>query len=1177
MVTRAFALIACLASVGIVTAQAPPVRARIPGTPVGAAALPTLTIDTPVQASTITVATSTITLGGLAQSTSASPLASVTWTCATCTPTSGTANLSPNGRFETAAQSSSLTIAQEGFASSSSINLVGTFADTTGEQWIEGHNTLGGSFVISRRTLGYIQPSNYTSGAAAHSIVNLLTPSQALSGTNYTASVKLVEWTSIGSDDGTAIVFGYQDSSNYCAAFWLGPSANPDLYLYKRTTAGGLVQLGTAADINTAANDVLLMDVNGSSLAIKQNDVSKVTAADAGCQAGTGIGVGYGAINGVATFDMTTAQKLDDFKVVDRGVGGSAVGLALGNNDVVFTATDGLGNSSVPFTVRVIREAADSVPPEVTITLPTTLPDQNTPTAAITIEGTCTDNTACTSVTLSCADCSPVVSSAACTLSGSGTSKTFVCPQATQTATTNELIVTAQDAQSNSDTDQLNSTYAASDVTAPVVTITTSGGTTSTNPLQVQGTAQDAVGVVTVSCTSDVGSCGQMSAPPGTNVSWSVPVNLVTGANEVCFTATDGSNNTTATPVCITVTLSATVISIVTTSLPNARVGTALDGSFCLNTANGSGVKAFSKDSGTYPGGVSFNTSTGCWTGTPTTVESQALGMRVTDDSGSDTQSLTFNVIAAGSEGPHDYFNLTLLTHPNCWKAWSFRPLTGQTTPVTNCGQSRWEKQLMLNNEGAVKSSRPDPRITYCPTGTEYSLTCLVADTDPQRQDAARLRIPLWQDPGSTAVTLASDINSSVTTIPLNGTVLVNGGGGAALKIDDEIMLFPAGGTQNTTANPVVERGSFFPGSNTSHTAGTRVYKSSNINPTHAHIALNIQSVTTETVTYIYTWDTYYTDSWIVNKHGLLVHKTFKFLTAADGAKDWFRADGAYAPEATDNVSLTFDRTRDAGFVRGRRFGTPHPPAIWNDDAHHPAQPIASGSSPIIKPNVWGRWWFQLDTKAEGVAANYTDMVGAVLVAAVTTAPAAGTEENITIACPGAVETASYGPECHAFTAPYIRSGGSGATAYPGRSIRIGSEIMTIKGPVSTTSSPTREITVVRGAYGTTPATHANGAQIQAITDDISLWYADENTDPVQVLDRWPAVLPESNPTVSQRGTIRFLLVEFSTSTDFLPLERITNGNQQDLVVYLRNFAAMKYSGIITSADWSSLRIKPVR
>jgi hypothetical protein len=245
--------------------------------------------------------------------------------------------------------------------------------------------------------------------------------------------------------------------------------------------------------------------------------------------------------------------------------------------------------------------------------------------------------------------------------------------------------------------------------------------------------------------------------------------------------------------------------------------------------------------------------------------------------------------------------------------------------------------------------------------------------------------------------------------------------------------------------------------------------------------------------------------------------------------------------------------------VRGRRlFGltyppsTPEPPA----DDHEPMLPWGdNGGAAIVKPNVWGRWFVYIETQAEGDPANFTNVT--TLNSAITSA----TQTQITIAC----DDALFGPNCPPFRTAQVIAGAS----WPGRSIKIGSEILTITS--GTTSGDTTTLTVARGQYGTTAATHLNGADVGVVHDFITLWYADENNNAVELLDRYPAHLDE-NGAESVRGELLRLRIEFSTSTDTILQARI-NAGQQDLVVYLRNFAILKNP----PADWSALRVKPVR
>jgi hypothetical protein len=169
---------------------------------------------------------------------------------------------------------------------------------------------------------------------------------------------------------------------------------------------------------------------------------------------------------------------------------------------------------------------------------------------------------------------------------------------------------------------------------------------------------------------------------------------------------------------------------------------------------------------------------------------------------------------------------------------------------------------------------------------------------------------------------------------------------------------------------------------------------------------------------------------------------------------------------------------------------------------------------------------------------------------------------SISIVCPVAL----FGKNCPAFRSP----ASIGGTRWPGRSLRVGSEIMTITNGVSSRNTTTLQ--VVRGAYNTTRATHARGAAVQLVHDYITMWYADENAEPVEVYDRYPTHLDENDPDPRNRGGLLRLRIEFDSSLGQVPEKRIASG-QQDMVMYTKNYVVLKNP----PADWSPLRIKPVR
>jgi hypothetical protein len=516
------------------------------------------------------------------------------------------------------------------------------------------------------------------------------------------------------------------------------------------------------------------------------------------------------------------------------------------------------------------------------------------------------------------------------------------------------------------------------------------------------------------------------------------------------------------------------------------------------------------------------------------------------------TRPVSFGTLAAPTEGPHDYFD-TLIARKDCWRAWSLRPTAGHSTAITSCGQSRYEKQLLGPSQGGYANTGSYPySFTYCYTGTEPN--CAEADSHPQKQDAAKMVIPMW-DHGFGRVLgapMEAVPRGTTSTIELaDASLRMPQEFNSGVLVDKEIMLFTR--RNSTSRTGTVVRGAFGT-TPTAHAVGTPVRHNTNKTITQMFLPLNTDG--TESADYLFVWDAYFTDSFIANRHGIQVHKGWHF-NSAGGDDNWFRADPGYVPYAREDNQPRFNGDTMIGVARGRRlFSTIIPPSVVNE-AHHPMLPFGrSGAAPVIYPNRWTRWWILIETKAEGVAANFSN---------VTTLNAPITDANATsmsIVCP----VSSFGKNCPAFLSPASIAGAK----WPGRSLRVGSEIMTITSGVS--SGNTATLQVVRGAYNTTSVPHAGGATVQLVHDYITMWYADENTEPVQVYDRYPTHLDENDANPRNRGGLLRLRIEFDSSLGQIPEKRLRNG-QEDLVMYTKNYVVLKNS----LTDWVSLRIKPVR
>jgi len=1149
MVKRIVILILLLLTVGVEAQQSNPrLRARWGSrvTGLGEPQAPSIIIDTPTLNPAITVTSSTLTLSGTAEAGTAA-IESVTWV----NDRGGSGTASGTLEWETATSSGAAVVVQDAFASAGTQPLEGLIAVPIGGAWSEFVDSSAG-VNLERRSGGYVQiNTNLANGRVAYKVA----PSTPIIGTNYDAAVTLKHIENSDGDDPAAIIFGQSDSDDYCAVTWYFSGAATDLYLTK-SVAGTFSTIGAGVNIDPAFDDVISVEVRGVNITVKQNGVSKITTAlGDDCDNATGVGLGVGGFRGVAGDDGSTRWRFDDFTVTDQDAAAGGITLQSGVNVITVTATD-TNDLTATDIITVTLAGADTTDPLVTITSPTTNPTQNTSVAAITIEGTCTDNIACTAVTLDCADCSPVVNDAVCTLSGSGTSKTFICPVATQTATTNELIVTAVDAATNDDIDQLDSTYTAGDVTAPVITITSGGGSpfsTAINPYTLLGNATDAVGVTGISCSCDACGVGTPTVGSGTSVNWSIPLTLTAGVNNVSCTARDQANNI-STPDTIAITYSPGVLTVTPASLPNGRVGDpyptvpiSATGGTAPYTFTNNGAGTSLNDSDPQCAGLLVQ-SDGDIVGTPTAEGVCNWTGKVTDNvAATDTEPFTITVLAAGSEGPHDFFNAAIV-RGDCYKAYSFRPQPGITQPsavrgVSDCSKSNWTQQL-----------------TFA-TGTTFITYDYAGDTNVEKQDGAKVVIPQWRT-SIPNLTLTAPMGTGAVGEQQTITVSAVQGieTGKAWKIENEIVIAPF--SQSNSTSIIITRGGF----NTTpvtHSSGVTVQNGSNSLSTGQQTRVPINTDGDVSANYLYVADLYYTNSFM--KTGLVNHKVLQVAYISSG-NQFVETNSAYGGPfgtAPNPAWAANGGVNTYVAVFGTRFYSQSTTPGAFQDA--PGRPFANPPF-LMKPSKWLRFWIYIEANAETDPTKFVTL-------------SAG-RAPITASIDASTTSISYdhtGINTSPLTAcPFLCAG----TGFPGRSIKIDNEIMTISACTVCTGT-TRTITVVRGAQGTTPATHTLGTQIQLIEDYVTIWVADEETEPTLMYDRVSWHLPTNHSSLNVRGSMADFWVEFNTSTAQTTAGRAngadgtpgTADDFADMVAYVRNLVVLKNP----PADWSSLRVKPVR
>jgi hypothetical protein len=262
---------------------------------------------------------------------------------------------------------------------------------------------------------------------------------------------------------------------------------------------------------------------------------------------------------------------------VGTDIWSASVPLAEGSNTVVFTATDGVGNT----TTATLTVTYDTIPPVVTILSPAP-PSFTTQARPILITGTATDNVGVVNVTWSNS------------LTGVNGTATFAAPNWSASISfvpgANLITVQASDAQGNIGSATLTVNYS-NETIPPTLAITapTSAATytSTTQILTVSGTGSDDMVLASVTWINT--ATGVTGIATGTNT-WSADVPLTSGLNTLIFTATDGVGNTTQVtlavtfaapantiPPSITITAPSTTGNYTTTSSPVTLHCTAVD------------------------------------------------------------------------------------------------------------------------------------------------------------------------------------------------------------------------------------------------------------------------------------------------------------------------------------------------------------------------------------------------------------------------------------------------------------------------------------------------------------------------------------------------------------------------------------------------------------------------
>jgi hypothetical protein len=304
----------------------------------------------------------------------------------------------------------------------------------------------------------------------------------------------------------------------------------------------------------------------------------------------------------------------------------------------------------------------------------------------------------------------------------------------------------------------------------------------------------------------------------------------------------------------------------------------------------------------------------------------------------------------AATTDPHAYFN-ALVARPDVFKAYSLRPVAG--APKTSPDYANQLLQPKLGGYAACNSC--DLWITYGPD----------TDTDPNKQDAAKVVIPAFIDLGQTlgaAISSSDNFAGGVTMLSVPG-VSSTYQAPRTIRVDNELMTVvdPDGAgalkSYDSALGTLYVKRAQFGTVRAAHAAGARLGASSNTIPNAVRLPLG----TSDGHTYLFTWDAFWTDSYLSS--GLTNHKAFNFISGGI----WLEPGAFYASPASG-----FKAGSDVAELNVRSYQNPNGPASWlasNGDVLGPGtndnQPLGPRLTTfIIRPNTWTRYWVQIRQRA---------------------------------------------------------------------------------------------------------------------------------------------------------------------------------------------------------------------
>lgn len=184
----------------------------------------------------------------------------------------------------------------------------------TGTSWQEIVDTLPGAFMEVRNDAAPGARANSSGSFNSQAVAYVANPAPSVP--DMRVEVTLNQFPT-STDDTAAIIVRVQDADNFYAFFLVTESGTARSVWLQKTLSGVSTALDTDFGVTIEAGDVISLEIVGTTITAKLNDVEILSATDSAISSAGKAGIYLGAYDDWADADISSLYRFDDFKVYE--------------------------------------------------------------------------------------------------------------------------------------------------------------------------------------------------------------------------------------------------------------------------------------------------------------------------------------------------------------------------------------------------------------------------------------------------------------------------------------------------------------------------------------------------------------------------------------------------------------------------------------------------------------------------------------------------------------------------------------------------------------------------------------------------------------------------------------------------------------------------------------------